>query len=152
MAEDPTRIMRSGGGPERRPPRGRPPQKPHGNQRLVIAVMGAVIFGLLIALFVGSCSGGGTETVTITTEPEYIEPNQPASPGNEETETPAEEAEAEAEAEAETGGVESEEGEEPTEFELEPEGVIEEPTPEELEGGGEEATPEEQPGGGFESE
>jgi hypothetical protein len=147
MAEDPTRIMRSGGGPERRPPRGRPPQRPHGNQRLVIAVMGAVIFGLLIAVFVGSCSGGGTKTVTITTEPEFIEPTQPFSEGNEEKETPEEEAEAE-EAESETGGVESEEGE--TEFEFESEGGLEgEATPEETEEGAiEEVAPEEPEGGG----
>ncbi len=139
MNEDPTRIMSSGGGRERRRPSGgRPPQRPHGNVRLLIALMGAVIFGLLIALFVVSCSGGGTETVTITTEPEYVEPKQPVSPGNEEKETPAEEEEHKAEAEVEeleneTGGLEEGglEGEEGLEG-----GGIEEVAPEEPEGGG----------------
>jgi phage tail tape-measure protein len=145
MNEDPTRIMSSGDGPERRrPPRGRPPQQhpPRGNMRLVVAVMGAVIFGLLIALLVGSCSGG-TTTVTVTTEPEYIEPTQPFTPGNEETETPAEEKEAEEEAEGaegETGGIEE------TELEEGLEGGVEEVVPEE-EGGVEEVVPEEEGGG-----
>ena len=50
------------------PRRRRPPQqKPKGNLRLVVAIMGAVIFGLLIALLV-SCGGGETKTVTETTE------------------------------------------------------------------------------------
>ncbi|HEX3736737.1 MAG TPA: hypothetical protein VHV53_04275 [Solirubrobacterales bacterium] len=134
MNEDPTRIMGSGDGPERRrPPRGRPPQqRPRGNMRLVVALMGAVIAGLLIALFVVSCSGG-TETVTVTTEPEYVTPTQPVSPGHEENETPEEETENEAEGseEEETGGIE----------ELEPE-----------EGGTEEVLPEEEGGLGLEEE
>ena len=65
MNEDPTRLM---GYDDEPPRRRRPPQhQPHGNLRLVVAVMGAVIFGLLIALLV-SCGGGETETVTVTKE------------------------------------------------------------------------------------
>ena len=65
MNEDPTRLMDYGDEPPRR--RRPPQQKPKGNLRLVVAIMGAVIFGLLIALLV-SCGGGETKTVTETME------------------------------------------------------------------------------------
>src|ERR1044072_7237187 len=65
MNEDPTRLMNYGDEPPRR--RRPPQQKPKGNLRLVVAIMGAVIFGLLIALLV-SCGGGETKTVSQTTE------------------------------------------------------------------------------------
>ena len=62
MNEDPTRLMDYGDEPPRRR---RPPQQPRGNLRLVVLIMGVVIFGLLIGL-IASCGGGGTKTVTQT--------------------------------------------------------------------------------------
>jgi hypothetical protein len=125
------------------PPRRRrpPPQKPKGNLRLVIAIMGAVIFGLLVSLLV-SCGGGGTKTITETTE---ITREIPAK-GSEEKGKAEEEPEEGAEGEEETGGVEPEEGAEGEEtFEGVPEeegGAVEEAPEEEVfekEGGGVEA-------------
>ncbi len=62
MNEDPTRLMDYGDEPPRRR---RPPQQPKGNLRLVVLIMGVVIFGLLIGL-IASCGGGETKTVTQT--------------------------------------------------------------------------------------
>src|SRR5215813_8092529 len=102
MNEDPTRLMDYGDEPPRR--RRPPQQKPKGNLRLVVAIMGAVIFGLLIALLV-SCGGGETKTVTETTEITREVPAQEKGTG--EKEEGAEEAEEGAEGEEfeeETGG------------------------------------------------
>jgi hypothetical protein len=141
MNEDPTRLMNYGDEPPRRR---RPPQKPKGNLRLVVAIMGAVIFGLLIALLV-SCGGGETKTVTQTTEITREVPatgSQEKGTGEEEEgEEEGAEGEESLEGEEETGGIEGEE-----EFEGVPEeegGEIEEIVPEEEvfeeEGGGVEA-------------
>jgi hypothetical protein len=131
------------------PRRRRPPQQPRGNLRLVVAIMGAVIFGLLIALLV-SCGGGETKTVTETTE---ITREVPATGSQEkgtgEGEAEGSEGEESEEAEGETGGIEGEEAFEGVEGEEE--GVIEEVAPEE-EGGIEEVAPEEEEGGGVEAE
>src|SRR5262249_30540769 len=83
MHDDPTRIMRnpdddgrrgSGGGRGRDGGgrgdggRGGPSGgRPHGNIRLLIACLVAVIVGLLIAIIVVAGSGGGTTTTTQTT-------------------------------------------------------------------------------------
>jgi hypothetical protein len=145
MNEDPTRLMNYGDEPprRRRPPR----QQPKGNLRLVVAIMGAVIFGLLIALLV-SCGGGETKTVTETTEITREVPatgSQEKGTGegeeSEEGEEEGSEGEEGIELEEETGGIEGEE-----EFEGVPE--------EEVEGG--EIIPEEEvfeeEGGGVEAE
>jgi hypothetical protein len=135
MNEDPTRLMGYGDEPPRRR---RPPQnQPRGNLRLVVAVMGAVIFGLLIALLV-SCGGGETKTVT---ETKVVTQEVPATgsqekgtgEGEEEGEEGVEGAEGEesVEGEEETGGIEGEET-----FEGVPE--------EEIEGGEIEEVPEEE--------
>src|ERR1700759_1873350 len=58
MNEDPTRLMDYG---EEPPRRHRPPQQPKGNLRLVVLIMGVVIFGLLIGL-IASCGGGAPKT------------------------------------------------------------------------------------------
>jgi hypothetical protein len=144
MNEDPTRLMDYGDEPPRRR---RPPQhKPKGNLRLVVAIMGAVIFGLLIALLV-SCGGGETKTVTETMEITREIPakgSEEKGAGEEEGEE-GEEAEEGAEGEEETGGIELEEGaegEETFEGVPEEEGEIEEVPEEEFfeeEGGGVEA-------------
>src|ERR1700761_4879085 len=98
MNEDPTRLMDYGDEPPRR--RRPPQQKPKGNLRLVVAIMGAVIFGLLIALLV-SCGGGETKTVTETTEiTREVEANGTPEKG-EEAEGEGEEAEGEGEEEPE---------------------------------------------------
>src|SRR4051812_43630740 len=107
MNEDPTRMMNYGDEPPRRR---RPPQKPKGNLRLVVAIMGAVIFGLLIALLV-SCGGGETKTVTETTEITREVPatgSQEKGTGEGEEEGEGEEGaeEESAEGEEETGGIE----------------------------------------------
>ena len=122
MNEDPTRLMDYGDEPPRR--RRPPPPKPKGNLRLVVAIMGAVIFGLLIALLV-SCGGGETKTVTQTTE---ITREVPAT-GSQEKGT----GEGEEESEEGLEGEESLEGEEETGVEGEEtfEGVPEEETFEE---------------------
>jgi hypothetical protein len=132
MNEDPTRLMNYGDEPPRR--RRPPQQKPKGNLRLVVAVMGAVIFGLLIALLV-SCGGGETKTVTQTTE---ITREVPATGSQEKGTGEGEESEEEGaegeEGEEETGGIELEEGaegEETFEGVPEEEGAIEEVAPEE---------------------
>jgi hypothetical protein len=126
MNEDPTRLMNYGDEPPRRR---RPPQKPKGNLRLVVAIMGAVIFGLLIALLV-SCGGGETKTVTQTTE---ITREAPATGSEEKGTGEEEEGEEEGtegeegiegESEEETGGTEAGEGE--GEIEIVPEGEVEE--------------------------
>jgi hypothetical protein len=143
MNEDPTRLM---GYDDEPPRRRRPPQHPpRGNLRLVVAVMGAVIFGLLIALLV-SCGGGETKTVTETTEITREVPatgSQEKGAGEEEEAEGAEGEEAE-EGEEETGGIEGEEAFEG--IEGEEEGAIEEVVPEE------EIVPEEEEGGGVEAE
>ena len=143
MNEDPTRLMNYGDEPPRR--RRPPQQKPKGNLRLVVAIMGAVIFGLLIALLV-SCGGGETKTVTETTEiTREVEAKGSQEKGTgeqEEAEEGEEGAEEEGgiELEEETGGIE---GEETFEGVPEEEGAIEEIVPEEEvfeeEGGGVEA-------------
>jgi hypothetical protein len=147
MNEDPTRLMGYGDEPPRR--RRPPQQKPKGNLRLVVAIMGAVIFGLLIALLV-SCGGGETKTVTQTTE---ITREVPATGSQEKGTGEGEESEEEGaegeEGEEETGGIELEEGAEGEEAfegvpgEEEEGGEIEEIVPEEEifeeEGGGVEA-------------
>ncbi len=139
MNEDPTRIMSGGDGPERR--RRPQPEKPHGNMRLVVALMGAVIVGLFIALLV--CGGGGeTKTVTKTLEVTREVEAAPQTGGGKSAE---EKAEAEGE-EAETGGIEEVEPEASEE-----EGGIEEVFPEE-EGAIEEVAPEEEEGGGVSAE
>jgi hypothetical protein len=140
MNEDPTRLMNYGDEPPRR--RRPPQQKPKGNLRLVVAIMGAVIFGLLIALLV-SCGGGETKTVTETTE---ITREVPAKEGNSAEKEGEEEAgegtegeEEGAELEEETGGLEGEEFEGVPEEEVEEGGEIEEVPEEEFfeeEGGG----------------
>jgi hypothetical protein len=122
MNEDPTRLMDYGDEPPRR--RRPPPQKPKGNLRLVVAIMGAVIFGLLIALLV-SCGGGETKTVTQTTE---ITREVPATGSQEK------------------GTGEEEEGEGEGEIEIVPEGEIEE------EGAPEEEFFPEEEGGGVPAE
>jgi hypothetical protein len=142
MNEDPTRLMGYGDEPPRRR---RPPQnQPRGNLRLVVAIMGAVIFGLLIALLV-SCGGGETKTVTetkvVTQEVPATESQEKGTGEGEEAEEGEEEEGAEGEesfeGEEETGGIEGEET-----FEGVPEegGEIEEIVPEEEilepEGGG----------------
>jgi hypothetical protein len=133
MNEDPTRLMNYGDEPPRRR---RPPQKPKGNLRLVVAIMGAVIFGLLIALLV-SCGGGETKTVTETTEitrevPAKETPEKGTGEGEESEEG---EEGSEEEGEEGTGGSELEEGVEEEPFEgvpeVEEEGAIEEVAPEE---------------------
>jgi hypothetical protein len=144
MNEDPTRLMNYGDEPPRR--RRPPQQKPKGNLRLVVAIMGAVIFGLLIALLV-SCGGGETKTVTETTEITREVPATGSQEKGEEAEgeeTEGAEGEEEPELEEETGGLEGEE------FEGVPEeegGEIEEIVPEE-----EEFIPEEEEGGGLGAE
>jgi hypothetical protein len=142
MNEDPTRLMNYGDEPPRR--RRPPQQKPKGNLRLVVAIMGAVIFGLLVALLV-SCGGGETKTVTQTTEVTREVPatgSQEKGTGEEEAEGEGEEGvegEEEPELEGETGGVEGEEAE--IAPEEEGAGEIEEIAPEE------EVFPEEEGGG-----
>jgi hypothetical protein len=152
MNEDPNRLM----GYDDEPPRHRrpPQQKPHGNLRLVIAIMGAVIFGLFIALLV---SGGGGETKTVTVTKEVTteveaQPEKGKSAEEEEAEEAEQEveeaegsesSEGESELESETGGL-GEEIEEPgieEGVEEVPEGLIEE-----------EAPVEEEANGGFEAE
>lgn len=144
MNEDPTRLMNYGDEPPRR--RRPPQQKPKGNLRLVVAIMGAVIFGLLIALLV-SCGGGETKTVTQTTEitrevPATGSQEKGAGEGEEESEEGLE-GEESLEGEEETGveGEETFEGvpEEETfeEGEEVPEGeIFEEGEEEGVEGGG----------------
>jgi hypothetical protein len=131
MNEDPTRLMNYGDEPPRR--RRPPQQKPKGNLRLVVAIMGAVIFGLLIALLV-SCGGGETKTVTQTTtitreiEAKGSQEKGTGEEGEEEAGESTEGEEEGAELEEETGGLEGEE------FEGVPEeegGEIEEVVPEE---------------------
>lgn len=148
MNEDPTRLMNYGDEPPRR--RRPPQQKPKGNLRLVVAIMGAVIFGLLIALLV-SCGGGETKTVTQTRtitreiEAKSSQENGTGEEGEEEAGEGEEGEEEGGEGEVEgTGGLEGEE----TEF-----------APEEEEGNGEieivpeeEVFPEEEEGGGVEAE
>src|SRR5262249_40517532 len=110
MAEDPTRIMRPDDGYQRRRP---PQQKPHGNMRLVVAIMGAVIFGLFIALLV-SGGGGETKTVTVKHTVTIEEPAKSTGNGGEsaaEKEEKENEEAAEEEAETSESG-EAEEGEE----------------------------------------
>jgi hypothetical protein len=123
MNEDPTRLMSYGDEPPRRR---REPNPPKGNLRLVVLIMGVIIFGLLIGL-ISSCGGGGTKTVTqtrtITEEIPAKEPQGKAAENEGEGEEPeegeeAEEPEESAEeqelreieeaeaAEAETGGIE----------------------------------------------
>jgi hypothetical protein len=142
MNEDPTRIMRPGDEPPRRR---RPPQhQPRGNMRLVVAVMGAVIFGLFIALLV---SGGGGETKTVTvTEQVTTEVEATPKTGSEKSS----ENEAGEGSEGEEGGVESEEETGGVEEEFVPEEGVEE------EGAIEEIVPEEEvfeeEGGGVEAE
>ena len=119
MNEDPTRLMNYGDEPPRR--RRPPQQKPKGNLRLVVAIMGAVIFGLLIALLV-SCGGGETKTVTETTE---ITREIPSKSSSEEKENGEEE------------GEDAEESAEEQELrEIEEAEAAEGPTLEEPEGGG----------------
>ena len=145
MNEDPTRLMSYGDEPPRRR---REPQPPKGNLRLVVLIMGVVIFGLLVGL-IASCGGGETKTVTQTrtiteeipakvTEKEAGEGEEEGEEGEgEETEEGIEGEEA-LEGEAEAGGVEGEETfegvEEGGEIEELPEGEIFEE-----EGGGVEA-------------
>jgi hypothetical protein len=129
MNEDPTRLMDYDDEPPRRR---RPPQQPKGNLRLVVLVMGVVIFGLLIGL-IASCGGGETKTVTQTRTiieevpaktPEKATEGEGEGEEGEEGEGSEESAEEqelreieEAEAaEAETGGIEEAE---PTQEELE---------------------------------
>jgi hypothetical protein len=128
MNEDPTRLMDYGDEPPRRR---RPPQnQPHGNLRLVVLIMGVVIFGLLIGLL-ASCGGGGTKTVKVTrtvTE-EVPVPAKESAAEKEEKEENGESTESAEEAEEpseETGGAEEFL---PEEFE-EPSGEVEEVTPE----------------------
>jgi hypothetical protein len=145
MNEDPTRLMNYGDEPPRR--RRPPQQKPKGNLRLVVAIMGAVIFGLLIALLV-SCGGGETKTVTQTRtitreiEAKGSQENGTGEEGEEEAGEGTEGEEEGTEGEEETGGLEGEE------FEGVPE--------EEVEGGEIEELPEEEffeeEGGGVEAE
>jgi len=136
MNEDPTRLMNYGDEPPRR--RRPPQQKPKGNLRLVVAIMGAVIFGLLIALLV-SCGGGETKTVTETTEiTREVEAKGTPEKGTgegEESEEAEEGSEGEESEESveESGGVEAEEGEGEGEIEILPEGEEEEFVPEEEE-------------------
>jgi hypothetical protein len=142
MNEDPTRLMNYGDEPPRR--RRPPQQKPKGNLRLVVAIMGAVIFGLLIALLV-SCGGGETKTVTqtrtITHEIEAKSSEKGTGEEGEEEAAEGTEGEEEgAELEEETGGLEGEEFEGVPEEEIEG-GEIEEAPEEEFfeeeaEGGG----------------
>jgi hypothetical protein len=141
MNEDPTRLMSYGDEPPRRR---REPQPPKGNLRLVVLIMGVIIFGLLIGL-IASCGGGETKTVTqtrtITEEiPAKATQKEPAEGAEgeegeaEEGEEPAEETSEEQElreieeaeaAEAETGGIEEpEEGGEIIEEFPEEEGEI----------------------------
>lgn len=133
MNEDPTRLMNYGDEPPRR--RRPPQQKPKGNLRLVVAIMGAVIFGLLIALLV-SCGGGETKTVTQTRtitheiEAKGSQENGTGEEGEEEAAEGTEGEEEGAELEEGTGGLEGEE------FEGVPE--------EEVEGGEIEEAPEEE--------
>jgi hypothetical protein len=142
MAEDPTRIMRPDDDYGRRRP---PQQKPHGNMRLVVAVMGAVIFGLFIALLV-SGGGGETQTVTVTKEVEVAVEKSPETSKESAAEKEEKEAEGAETEEEGTGGVESGEAEEGLEGGFEEEGAIEEVAPEE-EGVIEEAPVEEEGGG-----
>jgi hypothetical protein len=133
MNEDPTRLMNYGDEPPRR--RRPPQQKPKGNLRLVVAIMGAVIFGLLIALLV-SCGGGETKTVTQTrtitheVEAKSSEEKGTGEEGEEEAAEGTEGEEEGAELEEGTGGIEG--------------GEIEEEPEEEIEGGEIEEVPEEE--------
>src|ERR1700742_3283962 len=115
MNEDPTRLMNYGDEPPRRR---RPPEQPKGNLRLVVLIMGVVIFGLFVGL-ISSCGGGGTKTVTetkvITEEVPATESKEKGTENKEEGAEGAEESSEEQElreieeaeaAEAETGGVE----------------------------------------------
>lgn len=98
MNEDPTRLMDYGDEPPRRR---RPPQQPKGNLRLVVLVMGVVIFGLLIGL-ISSCGGGETKTVTQTrTITEEVPAKTSAENGTGEGETGEEGAEEGTEGEGE---------------------------------------------------
>ena len=146
--------MRPDDGYERRRP---PPQKPHGNLRLVVAIMGAVIFGLFIALLV---SGGGGETKTVTVK-HTVTVEEPAKSNGtgagvesaeekeakeaEEAEEGAEEETGEAEEGETSGGVSAAELQEIEE--LERNGEIESVVPEETEEGPVEEFPEEETGG-----
>jgi hypothetical protein len=146
MNEDPTRLLDYGDEPPRRR---RPPQQPKGNLRLVVLVMGVVIFGLLIGL-IASCGGGETKTVTqtrtITEEvPAKTSPENGTGEG-EEGEEGAEEG-TEGEGEETSEGEESSEAQEIQEIEEAREiQEIEEAEAAEAELGGGEETPE----GGFE--
>jgi hypothetical protein len=83
------------------PRRRRPPQQPKGNLRLVVLVMGVVIFGLLIGL-ISSCGGGETKTVTQTrTITEEVPAKTSAENGTGEGETGEEGAEEGTEGEGE---------------------------------------------------
>jgi hypothetical protein len=128
--DDPTRMMPTEGGEP--PRRQRPPQRPRGNMRLVVAGLCAVIFGLFIAILVGS-GGGGTTTIT---ETKVITKEVPAKTSTEGEEGEEESEEGEEGEEEGSGGIEAEEGSELEEGAIEelPEGEI---LPEEEgEGGG----------------
>lgn len=75
MHDDPTRVM---GQPEE-PGGGRP----HGNMRLLVAGLIAVIVGLVVAILVIASGDGGEDTTssvpTITTEPTETEPTEPTT-------------------------------------------------------------------------
>jgi hypothetical protein len=136
MNEDPTRLMDYGDEPPRRR---RPPQnQPKGNLRLVVLIMGVVIFGLLIGLL-ASCGGGSTKTVKVTrtvTEEVPVPAKETAQEkeekeANGESTESTESGEEEPESTEEIGGVEEGEVEEFLPEELE-EGVeVEEPPVEE---------------------
>ena len=86
MHDDPTRLM---GRPED------PDHRPHGNMRLLVAGLIAVIVGLLIAVVVIAGDDGGSDTVptvpseatTLTTEPDTTEPATTEPTETETTET-----------------------------------------------------------------
>jgi hypothetical protein len=124
MHDDPTRVM---GQPEEpgRPGGGRP----HGNTRLVIAGLIAVIVGLAVAIVVIASGDGGEDstvttvpttaettattepTTTETTEPTTTETTEPTTTETTETTTEPTTAppeEGEAEEESGSGGVEAE--------------------------------------------
>jgi hypothetical protein len=143
MNEDPTRLMSYDDEPPRRR---RDPNPPKGNLRLVVLIMGVIIFGLLIGL-VASCGGGETKTVTQTrtiTEEIQAKPTQKEAEEEEPEGAEGEEAEEGAEGEGEEGE-ESAESQEAREIQEAQEiQEIEEAEAAEAESGGIEELPEEE--------
>jgi len=114
MDDDPTRIMGRSGEPGGSGPAGPGGGRPHGNMRLLVAGLIAVIVGLVIAIVV-IASGGDGDASTVTETPPSVEAGGEAAPGDEagEAETGAPSGGAEAPAEESPTPAEPEAEEEP---------------------------------------